>query len=307
MDDQFDTCEFWLPQEFLNDEDFALDLKKSGVDKEVKKCGSDSEMGSNESESDEDEYIITRKMDNSNVQHNKACRLPTSPKSPLCKAAGEFGRRKIVQESARLLQSRNEVFAPVEQPGPKFGYPTNHPPQSSYHQFHAVRFEQIQRRQMINQAQQNIGMKNGEKMPIDLPYPARPPLQRSHPGGMRAVFSGNSLGGAKKQCAGTGVFLPRTLSSTENCINKPASIPVLIPDGVVQALNLNLEKLAFHNQAPHHPGYSKNNGLSADNGAALNYNNNIKKTHVNAQQPQSIARLEPENPEVIRLPPEWTY
>ncbi|KAG9142576.1 hypothetical protein Leryth_011662 [Lithospermum erythrorhizon] len=221
-------------------------------------------------------------------------------------------RKKMVQESGGVLPSRTEPLVPVEQPGPNFGFPTTPPQQLAYQQLQAVRFEHLRRHQMMNQTQQTRGVKNGERMPIGLPGSAWPPLQRSQqkpqPGtGMTAVFLGNNLDVAKKQCAGTGVFLPRTESSTGNLKNKPAYSPVLIPDKVIQALNLNLETLGVQNQARLRPGCFNNNGFSADHGAALKYINENKKSHVMVQQSQSIAELEPENQEVIRLPAEWTY
>lgn len=44
---------------------------------------------------------------------------------------------------------------------------------------------------------------------------AWPPLQQHHQGGsgMRAVFLGNP--GGKRECAGTGVFLPRRVTTVE--------------------------------------------------------------------------------------------
>ncbi|KAG9155171.1 hypothetical protein Leryth_011137 [Lithospermum erythrorhizon] len=323
MVDQFESCEFWLPPEFLNDDDFAV--KKNGFDlfSGFGSSATNSEMGSRtESESDEDECFtgLASKMEKIIIEDSsdKACRLPSSPKSPLCKDGAEFTRRKMVEESTGLLPTRNEFFVPMKQQGMNFGFPTNPPPQLSYQQLQVLRylqFEQFRRYQMMNQTQQNRGVKNGERIPMGLPVSAWPPLQRSQPKpqpgtGMRAVYLGTNLAGAKKQRAGTGVFLPRTVSSTGNRKSRPACTPALIPDRVVHALNLNLETLGVQNQAHRHPGFHTNNGFSADyvkNRASLKYNDKNDKNRVTVQQKQSIAKAGLENQEAIRLPQEWTY
>lgn len=46
--------------------------------------------------------------------------------------------------------------------------------------------------------------------------------------GMRAVFIGNP-GGAKRECAGTGVFLPRTVGTPAEPRKKPGRSTVSIP------------------------------------------------------------------------------
>ncbi|CAD5185314.1 unnamed protein product [Musa acuminata subsp. malaccensis] len=83
--------------------------------------------------------------------------------------------------------------------------------------------------------------------PTGLSSSARRPLQmqqqQQQPGsGMRAVFL--SSPSARRESAGTGVFLPRVGGDTSEPPKKPAAYStVLVPERVVQALNLNLEEM----------------------------------------------------------------
>ncbi|KAF2287193.1 hypothetical protein GH714_038891 [Hevea brasiliensis] len=69
--------------------------------------------------------------------------------------------------------------------------------------------------------------------------------------GMRAVFLGGS--GVKRECAGTGVFLPRRYGNPPDSKKKSACSTVLLPAKVVQALNLNFEDMNMNNQAQVQP------------------------------------------------------
>ncbi|XP_039067454.1 uncharacterized protein LOC120213343 isoform X2 [Hibiscus syriacus] len=87
--------------------------------------------------------------------------------------------------------------------------------------------------------------------PLGLPQSSWPPIQvqsqpkqpQNHPGsGMRHMFIHGS-GGVKRECAGTGVFIPRrhssnTITTTEPRMKSGCST-VLLPAKVVHALNLN--------------------------------------------------------------------
>ncbi|XP_050366269.1 uncharacterized protein LOC126784803 [Argentina anserina] len=61
--------------------------------------------------------------------------------------------------------------------------------------------------------------------------------------GMQAVFLDSS---SRKSSGGTGVFLPQTADTNFHSKKKPACAPVLLPDRVIQALNLNVHALGLH-------------------------------------------------------------
>ena len=55
---------------------------------------------------------------------------------------------------------------------------------------------------------------------------------------MRAVFLGTQNAGDKRECAGTGVFLPRQIGTQSETSKKTGCSIVLVPARVVQALKL---------------------------------------------------------------------
>ncbi|KAJ6808997.1 uncharacterized protein M6B38_163980 [Iris pallida] len=118
---------------------------------------------------------------------------------------------------------------------------------------------------------------------------AWPPLQKQHQhqhqngSGMRAVFLGAA--GARKESAGTGVFLPRRAGAPNEPKKKPACSTVLLPARVVQALNLNIPA----------SGYVLDHDVVTANVA--------KRNHHYAQQAAPAAAASHET----RLPQEWTY
>lgn len=99
MAQDLDYGEFWLPSEFLTDDDLLTDFKKKGVDDFscglAKSFGFHSDLsspvesvtGSTETESDEDDFIsfLTRKMNYSTLHDSdKGWRISGSPQSTLC-------------------------------------------------------------------------------------------------------------------------------------------------------------------------------------------------------------------------------
>nr|GLL36258.1 uncharacterized protein LOC109150907 isoform X2 [Ipomoea trifida] len=293
VDLDLDDGEFWLPPQFLADDD----LKKGGG------FPSSPVESVNETESDEDEFIsgLTRKMahstleDDSAFEYNfgKAWRLSGSPQSTLCgvlgggtqissrgstncssrasspplpaeqpgkadggawdllfAAAGDVARMKMMEESARLYSNQNGIWAPprnvspVGVPTPKTSQPQNLglmnsnqlPPHSNYQELHlASQFQRMKQHEMGMQGR-NARVGLIPSLNSNHPQPnmsAWPTLQQSlqQPGrgsGMRAVFIGNP-GGAKRECAGTGVFLPRTVGTTAEPRKKPGRSTVSIP------------------------------------------------------------------------------
>ncbi|KAJ6303611.1 hypothetical protein OIU77_017480 [Salix suchowensis] len=136
---------------------------------------------------------------------------------------------------------------------------------------------------------------------ITQPQP-QPQLQQQNShgvSGMRAVFLGNP--GGKRECAGTGVFLPRQIGTRTESRKKQGCSTVLLPAKVVQALNLNLEGMGA--QAQFQPRFNASFTTDSDTAAARPRNRNTlsrQKQHRNGR-PQSVMNNE------VSLPSEWTY
>lgn len=85
-----------------------------------------------------------------------------------------------------------------------------------------------------NTANDYLGTRNSGR-PLGLSSSAWPPLQQQQPSaqpqqtngsGMRAVFLGAP--GAKRECAGTGVFLPRRINTSSETRKKPGTNRCLV-------------------------------------------------------------------------------
>ncbi|KAJ8458277.1 hypothetical protein OPV22_031203 [Ensete ventricosum] len=134
------------------------------------------------------------------------------------------------------------------------------------------------------------------------PQPSQQPQSPSLPGsGMRAVFLHTT--GSRKESAGTGVFLPRTAGSKLEPKKKTGCSTVLVPDRVVQALNLNLEELAAQ---PRFPGgfVLSHDALMGRSGAVLGHQ---KKSHQHVSPAVSAAAGAAVAAHEIGLPQEWIY
>ncbi|KAK7294591.1 hypothetical protein RJT34_17480 [Clitoria ternatea] len=125
--------------------------------------------------------------------------------------------------------------------------------------------------------------------------------QQQYGSGMRAVFLGNPSG--RRECAGTGVFLPRRIDSPAESRKKPACSTVLVPTRVAQALNLNLDDMMGgqpqHLQQQHRFGASNMDSAAV---SRLRSNNN----YVLSQQKRNL-KAQPTVNHDIKLPQEWTY
>lgn len=237
------------------------------------------------------------------------------------------------------FSSSRGFLAPSRKPSPisvphknqnsNLGFNSNH--QSlSYHQLQAVQFQQMKQQQMLKQQHQHQHqyqqnhhqpmvhnrVRNGpNSRPLGLSMSAWPTLQQSHqpqgqgqqaqsqpqshpPGsGMRAVFLGNP--GAKRECTGTGVFLPRQIGTqTDSRKKRGGCSTVLLPDRVVQALNLNLDAMDV-------PPQPQPRTLALDYEADLRYRSVLmtQQQWRNARHARQPVVIENE----LRLPQEWTY
>ncbi|WVZ68173.1 hypothetical protein U9M48_017146 [Paspalum notatum var. saurae] len=123
---------------------------------------------------------------------------------------------------------------------------------------------------------------------------AWPPLQKSQQqavsaAGMRAMFLAPP--GAKRECTGTGVFIPRQAGAPAEPKKKPACSTVLLPARVVQALNLNVEDLGAR---PIYPG-----GFVLDHDALVSRSNALLASR--------SSQLHGASAREVNLPQEWTY
>ncbi|KAK7828058.1 hypothetical protein CFP56_030562 [Quercus suber] len=167
-----------------------------------------------------------------------------------------------------------------------------------------------QQREPQIQTQSRVRSTNGYESgrsgarPLGLPPSAWPSLQAqqqnqvSNPSGssMRAgVLLSGSNTSVKRECAGTGVFLPRRYSNPPDSRKKTSCPTVLVPAKVVQALNLNFDDMNGHVQPRFYTGFtSDHDAIVARRNALL------------AQQRRSL-RTEGALNHEVHLPQEWTY
>ncbi|XP_074340036.1 uncharacterized protein LOC141677857 [Apium graveolens] len=259
---------------------------------------------------------------------SKAANEKNTAWSLLYEAAGEVEKMRRFDEAA--AKARAAHFGAARNPNSpnpvgKNSFNTNYGLYAN--QLQANQFQQMKQQQAMkqqqqgnnlrwNQQQQQMGFQNRGRnanngRALGLSHSAWPTLQQSQqpqqqPGsGMRAVFLGNP--GAKRECSGTGVFLPRRVGTATETLKRPACSTVLLPDRVVQALNLNLK--AMDASAAQLQNRSSTNNASYE--AAIKYRNNILMAEAQAQQRRNAAAMRPQpvasmNNEV-RLPQEWTY
>nr|GMC74302.1 uncharacterized protein LOC109191910 isoform X2 [Ipomoea batatas] len=150
-------------------------------------------------------------------------------------AAGEVARMKMMEEAAAALyQTKNGVWAPPRRPSPVTVPSTPQNPQlSTYQQLQLAQFQRLKQLQMVKTQQggsigpyqaanQSRIAKNGGGG-VGFRPSAWPTQQQSQlPGsGMRAVFLGNPGGGAKRECSGTGVFIPRRTGNPSESRKNP--------------------------------------------------------------------------------------
>ncbi|XP_039012994.1 uncharacterized protein LOC120142353 [Hibiscus syriacus] len=154
------------------------------------------------------------------------------------------------------------------------------PPQTLSHQkLQAAQFQILKQQQLMKRlnaqkqhqqqhhhhvVQNRVRSNNGTNRPMGLSPSACLPLQQqtrmTNGSGMQAVYLNNPT--AKRERAGTGVFLPRRIGAPSEPRKKPACPTVLLPARVVQALNLNLDEIGAQPQL--HPRFNPN--FTADAG-----------------------------------------
>nr|XP_043620847.1 uncharacterized protein LOC122592629 [Erigeron canadensis] len=309
--------EFWLPPEFLNDEDILMDfIPKRPITKGSSGlCGSGSDLSSPvESESDEEDYLsgLTVKFTNitlecdfrkyaNNNNHSKSTRVMAgSPQSTLC------GFKPGSSRGSPNCLSPPTTAAPVNRSEPSWDLlyaaagevarmrMAEEEAILRYQQLKLAQIQQMKRLQMVKQQQylqmvlQNRkrneagSVRVGSVAPPLSSWPTPQQSQQRPPGsGMRAVFLGNP-GTVKRESTGTGVFLPRQAGAPTEPVKKRGCSTVLLPERVVQALNLKT--------------------VEADvSETEMMYRNSMMMSQ---QRRNTTHRQQPAE---FRLPQEWTY
>lgn len=226
-------------------------------------------------------------------------------------AAVERGARmRLIEETAAFF-SGNPVFARSRKPD------TTDLSQGSgfYPNQSLVSYQQLQEAQQLKQQQQAgsyweqekiayqqmvRNVKNGCSGNQSLSMESWAGIQHCQPqrqrsSGMKAVFLGENETKSKRN--GTGVFLPRNLGATPvETRKKTVGCPVMIPDRVVQALNLNLKSKDLQSLT------IKSDILDAN--AAFKHGNRVSMAEPRRTlRPVPPARMNQEP----KLPQEWTY
>lgn len=243
------------------------------------------------------------------------------PWDMLYEAAGQVLRMRLHEQSAQSrgllgpprMPSSQPISAPAKIPN-NAGY--YRPPVLTQQQLQAAHFYHLKQQQLMKQQLSAAWGRQGRaragsgapcyggdgrcgSRPLGLPPPMQKQQQQQQqqpqPGsGMRAVFLTGS--GARRESAGTGVFLPRRVGTPTESRKKPACSTVLLPARVVQALNLNPEELGAQQRYP--------GGFVLDHDALVSRSNTTLSHHKrNHLRPQPAAVSSHD----IRLPQEWTY
>lgn len=253
-------------------------------------------------------------------------------------AAGEVSKMRMNEEAYGFINSRGPL-APPRKPSPVSVPLKNRETDAEvYQQLQASQFLHLRRQQLIEQMNSaaRVGQTKGSvrhpqpQMPqnrgrnneffngrncrsataglASQPTWAAPPRKHTinpppNGSGMRAVFLGAP--GGKRECAGTGVFLPRQAGGTiSDTRKKPACSTVLVPARVMQALNLNLDDMYVQRIQPLQ--------LQSRYPSVLNAGKNdvsvrIRSETLVSQQKPNLRAAVPAVNHDIGLPQEWTY
>jgi hypothetical protein len=209
------------------------------------------------------------------------------------------------------------VSVPLKNPNPNFGLQNTTQPQHplSYQKLQVSQFQQLRQQQMMKQQQSssnvcwgrqtqtvvhnNRGRNHGRSLGLSpSAWPTIQQVQQQPQNqNMRALFLGNPA--AKKECAGTGVFLPRRIGTPTEPRKKPACSTVLLPARVVQALNLDLDDVGGP-KPQFQPRFIASFTPESDNVPRFRNSNNVSNQKRSLRPQQEIYNE-------VRLPQDWTY
>ncbi|XP_040365665.1 uncharacterized protein LOC112174369 isoform X2 [Rosa chinensis] len=120
--------------------------------------------------------------------------------------------------------------------------------------------------------------------------------------GMQAVF----LDSSHKSRGGTGVFLPQRAGTNFYSKKKPACAPVLLPDRVIQALNLNVHALGLHISPKDRHRKRFKSGHEDDTQDCMSPRNKMSGSNED-EQCYIISENQTNSSPESCLPKEWTY
>ncbi|MCD7472904.1 hypothetical protein HAX54_014321 [Datura stramonium] len=258
-------------------------------------------------------------------------------------AAGEVARIRMMEDAAGLYQSKTGLWVTAEKTcavpvAPKYSNQNleslnSNQPSLTYQQLQVAQFQRLKQQQImkqgqgvlgsgksgfvqypVNQNQQQLAQsrgQNGVARPMNSSISGWPTLQQSkslqqQPGsGMHAVFLGNP--GPKRECAGTGVFLPRRMGTQTETRKKQGCSTVLLPDRVVQALNLNLKAMDVrHQNQVQARCYQGGSGLTPSSGSKYPNNIAVEQQRRNLRTGNAYSQPATMSQELL-LPQDWTY
>ncbi|KAK4270408.1 hypothetical protein QN277_023446 [Acacia crassicarpa] len=274
-----------------------------------------------------------RKGSSSHGSPNSASQAssPTATWDLLRAAVGEVERMKMNEDGYDFNRQRgmapsrkpSPVTLPVKNLNPDVGFYSQ--PSLSHHQLQIAQFQMLRQQQLskvasgsgfnqqrqIKQTFSNRGVRSGEAIggcrntgrPVGLSSsvwsPLLPAKQQQVGSGMRAVFLENPTG--KRECAGTGVFLPRRVDNPAESRRKPACSTVLVPARVMQALNLKFED-SIGGQPQHQGRFNDYSPMDSDAHVPK-----VRNNHNISQQGRYLRPQQRPASNEIRLPPDWSY
>lgn len=259
MAEELDDGEFWLPPQFLTDDDILMDFSTPNGSEPDSSSGTGSDPIT-ENEDDELLSLLAHQLARSSIgvcdmHSSKGWVLSSSPKSTLCgcvgkdgsslgspmrpssppseaaeaatwnllkEAAGEVAKVKVRRENKGVISGTGFFDCSIK---PQLRTTPHPPPPPKANNFNCPSHPQFHRQPLPPQGLV-WGQVQAANAPLRLPPSAWPPLQgqNHHQQGQNHRGSGLVLmgqPGLKRECVGTGVFLPRQAPAPAQTRKKP--------------------------------------------------------------------------------------